>query len=74
MKTGRLAGIPAVILLAATVFAPVRTTAQVLKGQILGTITDTSGAVSPGVKITVTETRTNFRRTADSNDSGNFFL
>ena len=74
MKFARLAGIPALILLAATVFSPVRATAQVLKGQILGTITDTSGAVSPGVKITVTETRTNFRRTADSNDSGNFFF
>ena len=35
--------------------------AQVLKGQILGAITDQSGAVVPGVKITITETRTNFR-------------
>jgi len=48
--------------------------AQVLKGQILGAISDQSGAVVPGVKITITETRTNFQRTADSNDAGNFFF
>jgi len=48
--------------------------AQVLKGQILGTISDQSQAVVPGVKITITETRTNFQRTVDTNDAGNFFF
>ena len=48
--------------------------AQVLKGQILGAITDQSGASVPGVKITLVETRTNFQRTAETNESGNFFF
>ena len=48
--------------------------AQVLKGQILGTIMDQSGAVVPGVKITVTEMKTNFPRSANTNEAGNYFF
>lgn len=48
--------------------------AQVLKGQILGTISDQTGAVVPGVKITVTEVKTNFQRSGDTNEAGNFFF
>jgi len=53
---------------------PAHADAQVLKGQILGAVTDQSGAVVPGVKVTLTETRTNFIRTGDTNDAGNFFF
>ncbi|MCC6537147.1 MAG: carboxypeptidase regulatory-like domain-containing protein, partial [Bryobacterales bacterium] len=55
-----------------TVPSPVR--AQVLKGQILGTITDQSGAVVPGVKVTITDSRTNLQRSGDTNDAGNYFF
>ncbi len=55
-------------------FAPQRAQAQVLKGQILGSITDQSGAVVPGVKVTLTETRTNFVRTSETTESGNYFF
>jgi hypothetical protein len=48
------------------------TYAQVLKGQILGSITDQSGAVIPATKITISETRTNAHRTAETNEAGNF--
>ena len=51
-----------------------RISAQVLKGQIIGTVTDQSGAVVPAVKITITETRTNLVRTTETNDVGNYFL
>lgn len=51
---------------------PVELAAQVLKGQILGTISDQSGAVVPGVKVSITETRTNFQRSVDTNEAGNF--
>src|SRR5688572_1279211 len=61
-----------VLLCAAVLATPAA--AQVLKGQILGAITDQSGAVVQGVKITITETRTNFQRTADTNEAGNFFF
>ena len=44
--------------------------AQVLKGQILGTITDPSGAVIPGASITLSETNTNAVRESGTNESG----
>ena len=62
----------AVLLCATELFTSRELTAQVLKGQILGAITDQSGASVPGVKITIIETRTNFQRTAETNESGNF--
>ncbi len=48
--------------------------AQVLKGQILGVVSEQSGALVPGVKVTILETRTNFQRTTETNDTGNFFF
>ena len=44
--------------------------AQVLKGQILGTVMDTSGAIIPAAKVTLTETKTNVVRSGQSNESG----
>lgn len=48
--------------------------AQVLKGQILGTVTDQSGAVVPAVKVKITDVRTNFMREGETNEAGNFFF
>jgi hypothetical protein len=45
---------------------------QTLKGTVLGTITDASHAVIPGVQVSITETNTNFHRTETTNDSGFF--
>ena len=45
---------------------------QALYGTILGTITDSSHAVVGGVRVTVTEAETNFRRSESSNESGFF--
>src|SRR6266496_1036173 len=45
---------------------------QALYGTILGTITDSSHAVVAGVRVTVTEAETNFRRSESSNESGFF--
>lgn len=63
-----------ILLSLAALLASASLNAQVLKGQILGTISDQSGAVVPGVKITITETRTNFQRNAETNEAGNFFF
>src|SRR5438876_8217271 len=41
-------------------------------GQITGAVYDSTGAVVPGVTITVTNPQTNFTRTAISNESGNY--
>ena len=43
---------------------------QVAGGQISGRVTDTSGAVLPGVTVTVTQTETQLVRTAVTNELG----
>ena len=52
------------------IFAPLF--AQEFKGTILGRITDASGAVVPGAKITVTNTETNVATDVQSNAEGNY--
>ena len=42
--------------------------------QISGTVRDQSGAVLPGVEVTVTHTGTGAARTALSNESGSYVL
>ncbi|MEZ5355379.1 MAG: TonB-dependent receptor [Bryobacteraceae bacterium] len=46
--------------------------AQVIKAQILGSVTDTTQAVIAGAAITLTETGTNFKREGQTNESGNY--
>src|SRR5262245_7733998 len=41
-------------------------------GEITGVVYDSTGAVVPGVTITVTNPQTNFTRTTTSNESGNY--
>src|SRR5438132_12363507 len=48
--------------------------AQSTTAQISGTVKDQSGAVLPGVEITVTQTATGAKRTAVSNETGNYVL
>jgi len=43
---------------------------QAVKASLVGTITDSSGAVVPGAEITITEVNTNFSRSATTNESG----
>jgi hypothetical protein len=46
--------------------------AQAVSATLLGTVTDSSGAVVIGAKVTVTEADTGFSHSATSNESGNF--
>ena len=46
--------------------------AQAVKGSLLGTITDASGAVIPGASVTITEVNTNLSRSTVTNESGNY--
>src|SRR5713226_7408653 len=48
--------------------------AQATTAQIGGTVKDQSGAVLPGVEITATQTATGAKRTAVSNETGNYVL
>jgi hypothetical protein len=50
--------------------APAR--AQAVKGTLLGTVTDTTGAGVPGATVTVTEVQTGISRSATTNASGNY--
>src|SRR5262245_35764340 len=45
---------------------------QAVKGSLLGSITDTNGAVLPGAKVTITEVNTNLSRSTVTNESGNY--
>lgn len=46
--------------------------AQAVKGSLLGTITDSSGAAAAGATVTATETRTNIAVTTATNQDGNY--
>src|SRR5262249_10611705 len=48
--------------------------AQAVKGSLLGTVTDASGAVIPGASVTITDVNTNLTRSTVSNESGNYVL
>jgi hypothetical protein len=52
----------------------VRVGAQVTTGTILGTVTDSSGGVLPGVSITAIDVDTNVSRTAVTNERGEYLL
>jgi protocatechuate 3,4-dioxygenase beta subunit len=46
--------------------------AQVATGRIGGTVTDTTGAVIPGVTVTITNAETSVVQTAQSGNSGEY--
>ena len=48
--------------------------AQTPTGQISGRVTDTSGAVLPGVDVTVTQTSTGLVRSAVTNETGQYVI
>src|SRR5436190_15062843 len=66
----------AYVLIALSAIAVVAPTAgaQSTTAQISGTIKDQSGAVLPGVEVTVTQTATGAKRTAVTNETGNYVL
>src|SRR5215831_19474529 len=69
---GSSAGTKLVLLFCVAACAAVPIHAQTLTGTVLGTITDQSHAVIPGVKVEIIDTNTNFHRTETTNESGFF--
>jgi uncharacterized surface anchored protein len=63
-----LAALFTAVLTAATAHA------QITTGSLLGTITDPSGAVIPGVKVTALHVETNLLRETITDSSGNYTL
>src|SRR6201993_42593 len=60
------------ILLVAVLFAAVTLSAQTFRGTILGTVTDPSGAVIAGAKVTVKNTGTGLERTTETSADGSY--
>src|SRR5215472_8233720 len=64
---GSFVGLARVTLLLVAISGFAQTT-----GTITGTVTDTSGAVLPGVEITITNTGTDQTRTTLTNETGRY--
>jgi hypothetical protein len=60
-----------IVVLALLALAPA-TWAQTPSGEITGTVTDSSGSVLPGVRVTLTNAATNAVRLTQSNEAGNY--
>ncbi len=74
MRTRTSPGWLTVVLLTAFVWAGLAglAHAQAIRGTLLGTVTDQSGAAIPGATVTITETRTAVSRDTVSNETGNY--
>ena len=56
----------------AALFVSVSLLGQALSGTIVGTVTDQAGAVVPAAKVTLTNEGTQFTRTVETNQSGQY--
>src|ERR1700733_13365572 len=65
-------GLSVVIALVLSLFFSVSMFGQAVNATVVGTVTDSSGAVVAGAKVTLTEADTNVSRTGQTNESGNF--
>ena len=62
------------IILVFVLLATVSLSAQTFRGTILGTVTDPSGAVVPGAKVTVKNVGTGLERTTETSADGSYAL
>jgi hypothetical protein len=62
------------IVLVFVLLAAVSLSAQTFRGTILGTVTDPSGAVLPGAKVTVKNVATGLERTTETSADGSYAL
>lgn len=67
-------GIPYLMVFLGLTLICGRAPAQIITGEISGTVTDSSGAVVPGASVTVTSEGTGATRTVESGSSGEFVL
>src|ERR1700723_382897 len=60
------------LLLAGMMFLPARARGQAVTATLVGTITDTSGAIIPNASVSITNQGTTVVTNTTSNESGNF--
>src|SRR6266511_209496 len=67
---------PIAMLISVLVYmiGPASAGAQVTTADVVGKVTDATGAVVPGAKVTVTNLGTNIARTVAANESGNYVV
>jgi hypothetical protein len=70
--SGRIPRVSIACLALALLLCPRPAAAQAVTGTILGTVTDSSGAVMPGVTVVVTHTETGLNRTFVSDSNGEY--
>src|ERR1035441_4901060 len=63
-----------VLLLLSLLLAATFVSAQTFRGSILGTVSDTSGAVLPGAAVKVKNTGTGLERTSQTTAEGNYTI
>src|SRR5208283_4776127 len=63
-----------VVVIFCIITLPTQAHGQVISGTIFGTVTDATGAVIPGVSITVTSEATASTRTATTGDAGDYVV
>jgi hypothetical protein len=71
---GLLSCVCVLFLVLLTIAKPEWAHGQNVTGSIVGTLTDTSGAVCPGAAVTVTNTETQFTRTVVTGTSGDYVV
>src|SRR5215469_9009357 len=59
---------------ALTLLAALSAYGQAVNGTLLGTVTDTTGALVANAKITITETNTGISHNGQTNESGNYIF
>ena len=69
----RIKGLGSLLLLFSLFFlTPFRAQAQLTTADVVGTVTDSSGAVVPGAKVTITNLDTQVKAVTQSNQTGNY--
>jgi Carboxypeptidase regulatory-like domain/TonB dependent receptor len=71
-RTAGLVGHALLVLAVLFCLIPKPAAGQAVTGTILGRVADTSGAVIPGAKVTVTQTETGFNRTLVTDSKGEY--
>jgi hypothetical protein len=70
----RRGGLPLIVMFFCALLSSASTFAQVQTADVVGTVTDTSGAVIPGATVTITNTATNVSQSTATNSTGDYIF